>query len=55
LGLASLVEEIKQFGGDAISVVADVSEFEQVKAIAEQAVAVYGRFSGQSRQLNRLV
>ncbi|MBW4447317.1 MAG: SDR family NAD(P)-dependent oxidoreductase [Spirirestis rafaelensis WJT71-NPBG6] len=42
-GLATLVEEIKQLGGEAIAVVADVSEFEQVKAIADQAVAVYGR------------
>jgi NAD(P)-dependent dehydrogenase (short-subunit alcohol dehydrogenase family) len=30
-------------GGDAIAVVADASEFEQVKAIADRAVAVYGR------------
>lgn len=27
----------------AIAIVADVSEFEQVKAIADRAVAVYGR------------
>ena len=43
LGLESLVEEIQRFGGDAIAVVADVSDFEQVKAIADKAVAQYGR------------
>ncbi|MBD2532017.1 SDR family oxidoreductase [Nostoc flagelliforme FACHB-838] len=42
-GLATLVEEIKQLGGEAIAVVADVSEFEQVKAIADQTIATYGR------------
>ena len=42
-GLNSLVEEIRQGGGEAISIVADVSNFEAVKAIAEQAVAQYGR------------
>lgn len=42
-GLVSLVEEIKQAGGDAVYVLADVSEFEQVKAIADKAVATYGR------------
>ncbi|MBD3884937.1 SDR family NAD(P)-dependent oxidoreductase [Phormidium tenue FACHB-886] len=42
-GLATLVEEIKQLGGDAIAVLADVSEFEQVKAIADQTIATYGR------------
>lgn len=42
-GLISLVEEIKQAGGDAVYVLADVSEFEQVKAIADKAVATYGR------------
>ncbi len=42
-GLATLVEEIKQSGGDAIAIVADVSEFEQVKAIADRAVEVYER------------
>jgi len=42
-GLATLVDEIKQLGGDVITIVADVSEFEQVKAIADQTVAVYGR------------
>jgi len=42
-GLLSLVDEIRQFGGEATSVTADVSVFEQVQAIADQAIAVYGR------------
>lgn len=42
-GLESLVAEIKQAGGDAVYVIADVSEFEQVKAIADKTVATYGR------------
>jgi NAD(P)-dependent dehydrogenase (short-subunit alcohol dehydrogenase family) len=42
-GLATLVEEIEQLGGDAIAIIADVSEFEQVKAIADRAIASYGR------------
>jgi len=42
-GLQSLVDEIRAAGGEAISVVADVSEFEQVKAIADKTVAHYGR------------
>lgn len=42
-GLRSLVEEIQSLGGDAIYVLADVSNFEQVKAIADKAVQVYGR------------
>ncbi len=42
-GLSSLVEEILQAGGDAIAVVADVSDFEQVKAIADKTVEHYGR------------
>lgn len=41
--LQSLVDEILQFGGDAIAVVADVAVFEQVEAIASKAVAQYGR------------
>ncbi|MDZ7953742.1 SDR family oxidoreductase [Nostoc sp. DedQUE09] len=43
LGLKTLVEEIQGFGGDAIAVVADVSDFEQVKVIADKTVAQYGR------------
>ena len=42
-GLQSLVEEIQGFGGEAIAVIADVSDFEQVKAIANKAVTQYGR------------
>lgn len=42
-GLESLVSEIKSFGGDAISVIADVADFQQVKAIADRAVEHYGR------------
>ncbi|MBH8575079.1 SDR family oxidoreductase [Nostocaceae cyanobacterium CENA369] len=42
-GLESLVKEIHDFGGEATFVVADVSEFEQVKAIADKTVEVYGR------------
>ncbi|MUL35741.1 short-chain dehydrogenase [Gloeocapsopsis sp. AAB1 = 1H9] len=42
-GLDSLVEEITALGGSATAIVADVSEFEQVKAIADAAIAAYGR------------
>lgn len=42
-GLASLVEEIRALGGDATYIVADVSDFQQVKAIADKTVEVYGR------------
>ncbi|MEX0268758.1 SDR family oxidoreductase [Leptolyngbyaceae cyanobacterium UHCC 1019] len=42
-GLESLVEEIRQAGGEATAVSADVAEFEQVKAIADKTVATYGR------------
>ena len=42
-GLKSLVEEIQSFGGEATYVIADVSDFEQVKAIADKTVAQYGR------------
>ncbi|MEP0752878.1 SDR family oxidoreductase [Trichocoleus sp. Lan] len=42
-GLKSLVDEIQQQGGEAVAVVADVTDFEQVKAIADKAVQVYGR------------
>ena len=42
-GLKSLVEEIQRFGGEAAYVIADVSDFEQVKAIADKTVALYGR------------
>ncbi|MEH2212178.1 SDR family oxidoreductase [Nostoc sp.] len=42
-GLESLVDEISQMGGKAVAVAADVSEFEQVKAIADRAIQIYGR------------
>jgi NAD(P)-dependent dehydrogenase (short-subunit alcohol dehydrogenase family) len=42
-GLASLVEEIRGEGGEATAVVADTSEFDQVKAVADRAVEEYGR------------
>jgi NAD(P)-dependent dehydrogenase (short-subunit alcohol dehydrogenase family) len=41
--LDSLVNEISQFGGEAIAIPADVSSFEQVQAIAEKTVQHYGR------------
>lgn len=41
--LKSLVEEIRGFGGKATFCVADVEVFEQVKAIADKTVEVYGR------------
>lgn len=40
-GLDSLVEEIRGFGGQATAIVADVTVFEQVKAIADRTVEVY--------------
>ncbi len=40
--LASLVDEIRGFGGEATAVVADVSVFEQVKAIADRTVERHG-------------
>jgi NAD(P)-dependent dehydrogenase (short-subunit alcohol dehydrogenase family) len=42
-GLATLIEEIDARGGEAIAIPADVSNFEQVKAIADGAVARFGR------------
>jgi NAD(P)-dependent dehydrogenase (short-subunit alcohol dehydrogenase family) len=42
-GLASLVEEILDKGGEAVSIPAEASEFEQVKAVADRAVEEYGR------------
>ena len=42
-GLDSLVEEIRREGGEATAVVADTSEFEQVKAVADRAAEEYGR------------
>jgi NAD(P)-dependent dehydrogenase (short-subunit alcohol dehydrogenase family) len=42
-GLLSLIDEIKLSGGEAIYVIADVSSYQQVKAIADKAIAAYGR------------
>ncbi|NJR51216.1 MAG: SDR family NAD(P)-dependent oxidoreductase [Leptolyngbyaceae cyanobacterium CSU_1_3] len=42
-GLATLVEEIGQQGGDAIAIPADVSDFNQVNAIADRAIEQFGR------------
>jgi NAD(P)-dependent dehydrogenase (short-subunit alcohol dehydrogenase family) len=42
-GLKSLVDEIQSLGGVAKYVIADVSDFQQVKAIADQTVAEYGQ------------
>ncbi len=42
-GLRTLVEEIRRDGGEAVSVVADVTDFAQVKAVADRAVQEYGR------------
>lgn len=42
-GLDSLVTEIVDAGGKAVSVPADVAIFSQVQAVAEKAVELYGR------------
>jgi NAD(P)-dependent dehydrogenase (short-subunit alcohol dehydrogenase family) len=42
-GLRSLEDEIRGLGGEARVMVADVSEFEQVEAVAQSAVEEYGR------------
>jgi len=42
-GLRSLEGEIRELDGEATAVVADVSEFEQVEAVAQRAVDEYGR------------
>lgn len=42
-GLESLVEEIQRQGGEATAIAADVAVFEQVQAIADQTVEIYGR------------
>lgn len=43
VGLLSLTEEIERAGGEATSITADVSDFQQVKAIADKALEIYGR------------
>ena len=42
-GLDSLVEEIRREGGEAMAMVADTSDFGQVKAVAARAEEEYGR------------
>jgi NAD(P)-dependent dehydrogenase (short-subunit alcohol dehydrogenase family) len=42
-GLKTLVEEIMNGGGEAFYMVADASDFEQVKAVADRAVELFGR------------
>jgi NAD(P)-dependent dehydrogenase (short-subunit alcohol dehydrogenase family) len=42
-GLRSLQNEIRGLGGEARAVVADVTEFDQVEAVAQSAVKEYGR------------
>jgi NAD(P)-dependent dehydrogenase (short-subunit alcohol dehydrogenase family) len=42
-GLDSLVEEIRGAGGEATAVVAEVTNFDQVKAVADAAAERYGR------------
>jgi NAD(P)-dependent dehydrogenase (short-subunit alcohol dehydrogenase family) len=42
-GLESLVSEIRQQGGHAVPVVADVANAEQVKRVAQRAIAEFGR------------
>src|SRR5215208_279169 len=42
-GLDSLEDEIRREDGEATPVVADTSEYEQVKAVADRAVEEYGR------------
>ena len=42
-GLDSLAEEMRREGGEATPVVADTSDFEQVKAVVDRAVEEYGR------------
>lgn len=42
-GLDSLVEEIREAGGQAIAQPADVTKFDQMNALAERAVAEYGQ------------
>jgi NAD(P)-dependent dehydrogenase (short-subunit alcohol dehydrogenase family) len=42
-GLDSLVEEIRGAGGEAMAVAAEVTDSDQVKAVADTAAGVYGR------------
>ena len=42
-GLDSLVDEIRRSGGEAVAIPAEVTDFEQVKAVADRTVEEYGR------------
>jgi NAD(P)-dependent dehydrogenase (short-subunit alcohol dehydrogenase family) len=42
-GLNSLVEEVRRKGGQATAMPAEVTDFEQVRAVADRAVEEYGR------------
>jgi len=42
-GLSSLCVEIGHFGGEVFATVADVSDYDQVKSIAQKAIDIYGR------------
>ena len=42
-GLDSLVEEIRRAGGEAVSLPAEVTDFSQVKSVADLTVEQYGR------------
>lgn len=42
-GLSSLVDEVRGMGGTITPIVADTADWEQVKAVADEAVAQYGR------------
>ncbi len=42
-GIQSLVDEIRATGGQAVAIAADVTDFNQVRAVADRAVAEYGR------------
>jgi NAD(P)-dependent dehydrogenase (short-subunit alcohol dehydrogenase family) len=42
-GLNSLVEEVRRKGGQATAMPAEVTDFEQVRAVADRAVVEYGR------------
>lgn len=42
-GLSTLVDEIHDRGGEARAVTCDVLHFEQVKAVADAAIEIYGR------------
>ena len=42
-GLNSLADEIRSEGGEVTALTAEVTEFDQVKAVADRAVEEYGR------------